>query len=460
MKRHWNSSPFRVSGLYASVSATYIVVSDWLAEPGGWTAGISGIQTTKGLVFVLLSTILIYFLTAREMRHRKAVELQLMRAQRMEAVGQLTNGIAHDFNNFLTVIFGNLELIQQDAGFNGNLRRQADCALLAAERGADLTRRLLAFSRKQSLEPRHIDVNECLAQMKILLGCVVGEGVAVQTKLTADLPTILVDPGQLEASVLNLGLNARDAMPSGGTIVLSTSFSSLKADIRSGNWYVPKGDYITITVKDDGLGMSRRVQKRLLEPFFTTKSAGKGTGLGFPMAHRFVTESGGHVVVTSDVGQGTRVSFYFPIGVAANLSAPSSSRPPDGIAANETVLLVDNDAAVRDVLSNTLTRIGYRVLLASNANEALEHLAGTTQVDLLLTDIVLGNKRSGIDLINEVRHDRPDMPVLLISGVSDPTIMGKIASPAPVGWLAKPFTCRSVSEKLRELLDSSKNQGL
>ncbi|WP_209428426.1 ATP-binding protein [Pararhodobacter sp. SW119] len=271
-----NTPPFRVAGIYLSISLTYIVVSDWLADGRAWTNWLPGIQTTKGIVFVLLSAILIHFLITREMRRRQAVQVQLMRAQRMEAVGQLTSGVAHDFNNFLTVILGNLELIQQDAGCSSDLRKRADHALLAAERGADLTRRLLALSRKQGLEPRLVDVSECVTQMKMLLEVVLGEGVEVVTDLAPGLPPITGDPGQLETAVLNLALNARDAMHSGGVISLTASFVKLDADQTAGRWPVVKGEYVVIAVNDDGQGMPERVQERLLEPFFTTKPEGEG----------------------------------------------------------------------------------------------------------------------------------------------------------------------------------------
>lgn len=454
MIRGWNTPPLRVAGIYLLASVVYILISDWLVEDGGWRGWLPGIQTGKGLAFVCLSAVLIHFLIARELRRRKAVERQLMRAQRMEAVGQLTSSVAHDFNNFLTVILGNLEMIQEDARVRSELRKRADHAMLAAERGADLTRRLLAFSRKQSLEPRLVDVNDCVAQMKMLLGSVLGEGIGVEADLAPGLPPVLADPGQLETAVLNLALNARDAMPSGGTILLATTSVSVDADQTSGKWQVAKGKYVVITVHDDGFGMSQRVQDRLIEPFFTTKPAGEGTGLGFSMTHGFVKQSGGHVVVTSEVGRGTSVKLYFPEAAPAK---PLPADPPihaPGRGGSETVLLVENDIAVRDVLNDLLTRLGYRVLLASQADEAREHLAGDINVDLLMTDIVLVGQCSGIRLVNEVRQTRPSIPVLVISGLADPTITGTLADPANVGWIAKPFSRLTVAQRLRELLDS------
>lgn len=454
MVHRWNTPPFRIAGIYFAVSATYIVLSDWIVEADGWSNWLPGFQTLKGLSFVFLSAILIYILANRELRRRQTVERQLMRAQRMEAVGQLTNGVAHDFNNFLTVIFGNLELIQQEAGSKSALRKQADSALLAAERGADLTRRLLAFSRGQSLEPRHIDVAECLTQMKMLLDCVLGEGISVREELSTDLPKILADPGQLESILLNLGLNSRDAMPMGGTILLTASAVSLDTDFKRGNWHVAKGDYVMITVRDDGCGMPWRVQDRLLEPFFTTKLAGEGTGLGFSMAYKFVKHSGGHVMVQSKVGHGTSVALYFPMASVEERAAADHFNTSEDRLGDETVLLVENDIAVRDVLNTLLTRLGYNVLLASCADEARELRSGSNQVDLLLADVVLGRDQNGIELASEIGQDHPALPVLLISGVADSEMSRTISDPVRVEWLDKPFNRKQVSQRLRDLLDA------
>ncbi len=454
MIHRWNTPPCRIAGIYFVVGAVYIVLSDWVVEAEGWTNWLPGFQTFKGLAFVFLSAILIYLLADRELRRRQKVEQQLMRAQRMEAVGQLTNGVAHDFNNFLTVIFGNLELIHQDAETNSVLRRQVDSALLAAERGADLTRRLLAFSRGQSLEPRNIDVAECLMQMKMLLDCVLGEGITVKESLTPDLPTILADPGQLESVLLNLGLNSRDAMPVGGTILLSGKIVRLDADLSQGKWRVAKGDYVKITVRDDGCGMSQQVQDRLLEPFFSTKPAGEGTGLGFPTVYKFVKQSGGYVMVQSKVGRGTSVALYFPFVEAGERAVSHHFDTTGDRQGNETVILVENDVAVREVLNTLLTRLGYRVLLASCAQEARELLSGADHVDLLLSDVVLGGDQDGISLASEVCQDHPSLPVLLISGVADPEGSRANLIPARVGWLDKPFNRKQVSQRLRDLLDA------
>lgn len=449
----WNTPPVRVAGIYLLVSVIYIVISDWLVEEGVWIAALPAVQTLKGVVFVFLSAILIYVLSARELRRRQAAEKLLLRAQRMEAVGQLTNGVAHDFNNFLTVIFGNLELIHQGAGANSTLRDQVDNALLAAERGAALTRRLLAFSRGQSHEPQQIEIKECLLQLKSLLDCVLGEGIVVETDLADDLPPILADRAQLEATVLNLGLNARDAMPHGGTILLTSRAAKLTSDLTCGNWQVPKGNYVMISVKDDGIGMSQGVQDRLLEPFFTTKPVGKGTGLGFPMAYSFVKQSGGHLVVRSDVDQGASVALYFPIASRDKRAARHYAITSEDRLGDETILVVENDIAVRDVLNTLLIRLGYNVLLASQASEARELLTGKNHVDVLLTDIVLGCEQNGIELANEIRHDHPSLPVLLVSGAADSSITCELSNTAPVRCLEKPFSSKQVSQALREMLD-------
>ncbi len=449
-----NTLPNKVAGIYLVISVVYILVSDGLVEAAGLDKLFPAIQTAKGLIFVFLSALLIHCLISKELRKRKVIEQQLMRAQRMEAVGELTSGVAHDFNNFLTVILGNLDLILQDAGNCETLRKRAGHALLATERGADLTRRLLAFSCKQSLEPRPVDVNACIRQMKMLLGSVLGEGITVEADLAPDLPQIIADPGQFETAVLNLALNARDAMPDGGVIVLSTSVVRLDADQKSGQWHVVKGHYVKIAVNDDGHGMPQHVLEQVAEPFLTTKAKGKGSGLGFPMAHRFVKRSGGHVTVCSAVGRGTTVTLYFPVTTPPEQSAarPDTVAPVKG--GKETVLLVENDAGVRGVLGDILTCLGYRVLLASGAREAHAFMADEPRVDLLMTDIILGGKKSGIELTNEVRKTNPSVSVLVMSGYADSTITERLSDPARSGWLAKPFSRQTVARRIRELLDA------
>jgi len=242
-------------------------------------------------------------------------------------------------------------------------------------------------------------------------------------------------------------------MLSGGTITLTIRVVSLTSGLKQGNWHVPTGTFVVITVEDNGHGMSQRIQDRLLEPFFTTKHAGLGTGLGFPMAHRFVTQSGGHLVVKSEVDQGTSVALYFPLAAAGEQSSGDDFNTSQDRAGNETVLIVENDPAVRDVLTALLTRLGYRVLTASSPSEARDVLAGNDQVDILLTDMVLGCEQNGIELANEIRRDLPALPVLLISGVADVSIACSFSDPDRVRWLDKPFSRKDVSQKLRELLD-------
>lgn len=453
MIRSWKSFPGRVAWIYFVIALAYIVLSDWaveLRQGGSWNPGV---QTLKGIVFVALSAVLIRFLVGREFRRREMLEQQLMRSQRMEAVGQLTSSVAHDFNNFLTVILGNLEMIRLDAAPESPLQKRADNALIATEKGADLSRRLLAFSRKQSLKPRLIDANECLTQMKMLLGSVLGEGIRVETELSRSIAPIKVDPGRLETAILNLALNARDAMPEGGRIVLTTKAAQFGSDQRVGRWTVGKGDHVLISVRDDGCGMTAKVQENLLVPFFTTKSVGKGTGLGFSMTHDFVVQSGGHVTVTSAPGEGTSVDLYFPAFREKDAASDKAMAPKDVVKGTETILLVDNDKAVRTVLGDMLAQLGYTVVNASRASEASEIVAQRGGIDLLITDVVLGGARDGIELVNDLRKTHPVFPVLLISGLADPAILEKLFVPAQVGWLSKPFSRLSVARKLRELLD-------
>ena len=452
MIHRWNRPTFKIAAIYFLAGGCFIVASEWLVAKGDGVDRFFWVQTVKGLVFVLLTAILIYVLIAKELRRRQSVELQLVRAQRMEAIGGLTSGVAHDFNNFLTVIIGNLELIQQDAESNCDRRRQVDNALLAAERSADLARRLLAFSRERSLEPQYFNLNECLTQMKMLLDSVLGEGIEVSVDLAPELPAILADPGQLETSLLNLGLNARDAMPSGGDIIIKSSVVSLHSEFKLGKWRVAKGNYVVLTVEDDGPGMSQQVQDRLLEPFFTTKPVGEGTGLGFPMTYTFVRQTGGNVVVNSKLGHGTSVALYFPIATDMRTSLRDCHLTSEDRIGEETILIVDNDKAIRDVLNELLTRLGYQVLMAADAEEAQKLMEENSEVDLFIADIDLASEVNGVELANEICFSRPVLPVLFSSGVEDSTIIREFFNPARAGWLSKPFNRAQISQELRDLL--------
>ncbi|MFL5046727.1 MAG: ATP-binding protein, partial [Xanthobacteraceae bacterium] len=386
----------------------------------------------------------------------KHAEIQLAHAQKMDAIGQLTGGVAHDFNNLLTAILLNADVLA-DRMSDDKLRPLAEATRMAAERGADLTKRLLAFGRRQTLEPRPTDVNGLVAGMEQLMRRTLGEHIAIDIRAAPDLWPATVDPGQLEAAVVNLALNARDAMPQGGRITIETGnveidegYAALNADVRP-------GDYIMIGVSDTGTGMPADVLSRAFEPFFTTKEVGKGTGLGLSMIYGFVKQSGGHARIYSEVGVGTVVRLYLPRShVPAEAGAvrhrPAGALPTGG----ETILLVEDDPLVRKHTEHQLVDLGYRVVAAENAAEALDRVKEGTMPDLLFTDIVMPGSINGRELADQLRARWPHLKVLYTSGFSH----GMLDTPlggqaAPQHLLAKPFRRRDLATKVREVLDEA-----
>lgn len=446
--------PVKVAGIYALISLAYIFGSDWIVEADMSPLWRPNIQTFKGAAFVLASAFVIALLIRRELLRYAQVEQAFVKAQRMDAVGKLTSGIAHDFNNLLMVILGNLELIEDEAAQNEVIARRVANALLATDRGTDLTRRLLSFSRQQIMEPRLVDVNDNIHSMAKLMHSVLGEGIEIREKLADDLPLIRVDPGQLESAILNLAINSRDAMPQGGNLSLTTGFMELDKGHADGRWHVPAGRYVMISVNDDGEGIPDAVQDRLCEPFFSTKPEGKGTGLGLAMVHGFVKQSDGHIVFYSSEGRGTTVKLYFP---EAETRASASGLPPDRlpspVGGTETILLVENDLAVREVMYVFLKNLGYRILVTERVPDALTILRNEPDTQLLITDIILGDRRTGIELAHEARTINPSLAILLVSGYADPTITGQLADFARIGWLAKPFGHEALARRVRLMLD-------
>jgi signal transduction histidine kinase len=386
----------------------------------------------------------------------KHAEAQLAHAQKMEAIGQLTGGVAHDFNNLLTAILLNADVLA-DRMTDDKLRPLAEATRMAAERGADLTRRLLAFGRRQTLEPRPTDVNALVTGMEQLMRRTLGEHIAIDIRAGPDLWPATVDPGQLEAAVVNLALNARDAMPQGGRITIETGnveldegYTSLNADVRA-------GDYIMVAVGDTGSGMTADVVSRAFEPFFTTKEVGKGTGLGLSMIYGFVKQSGGHARIYSEVGVGTVVKLYLPrshepAAATAGRQKTKVELPTGG----ETILLVEDDPLVRKHTESQLLALGYRVVAAENAAEAIDRVNRGTTPDLLFTDIVMPGLMNGRELAEQLRERWPGLKVLYTSGFShgmlDTPLGGQVA---PKHLLGKPFRRRDLATKVREILDEA-----
>lgn len=392
----------------------------------------------------------------RDLTSRHRIEEELRQAHKMEAVGQLTGGIAHDFNNLLTVVSGNLEMIERrltDDRARALLRE----AQGAAEDGAKLTAQLLAFGRKQPLNAKLADVGQLVSRFSDLLRRALGETIELRTIVSGAPGAALVDASQLQNALLNLALNARDAMPRGGRLTVEVSAAKLDADYASMYPEVRTGSYVLISVTDTGAGMPAEVRQRAFEPFFTTKGVGAGTGLGLSMVYGFTKQSGGHVQIYSEVGQGTSVRLFLP---AASMVAPQAEPvsaddhlPPSGLpGGSETILVVEDDARVRRVAVARLEDMTYRVLQAETAAEALAVLGAHPEVALLFTDIVMPGGMSGDELAREARKLRPGLKIIMTSGFAEPSVAVRELA-AEASWLKKPYSAMDLAVRIRELLD-------
>lgn len=388
----------------------------------------------------------------RDLTSRHRMEEELRQAQKMEAVGQLTGGIAHDFNNLLTVISGNLEMIErrlEDSRLLALLREAQD----AADDGAKLTGQLLAFGRRQALNAKLADIGQLVSNFAELLRRTLGETIELRTVITGASPSALVDTAQLQNALLNLALNARDAMPRGGRLSVEISRVHLDADYAQMYPQLRTGDYVLVSVSDTGMGMSAEVKQRAFEPFFTTKGVGAGTGLGLSMVYGFAKQSGGHVQLYSEPGQGTTVRLFLPAvshqaGASGRGGSEAESANPRG---HECILVVEDDARVRRVAVARLEDEGYTVIEAGSGAEALDAIARHPEIRLLFTDIVMPGGMLGDELAREVRAVRPDIKVLFTSGYAEPGLAGREL--AEGSWLKKPYTAKELATRLRLLLD-------
>ncbi|MBM0103119.1 PAS domain S-box protein [Steroidobacter sp. S1-65] len=385
----------------------------------------------------------------------RATEEMVRQAQKMEAVGQLTGGVAHDFNNILQVIVGNLDVVRRlvpaDAG---RVQRSVEQALNGARQAASLTQRLLAFSRRQPLDPKPTDVNSLVGGMADLLNRSLGETIAVETVRGAGLWKIEVDPNALESAILNLAVNARDAMPHGGRLTIETVNAYIDEAYAISHAEVAPGQYVLICISDTGMGMDAETLKRAFEPFFTTKPVGQGTGLGLSQVYGFVKQSGGHVKIYSEVGQGTTVKIYLPRFEAA--SSESDAAPampiPEGTS-QETVLVVEDEAAVRAYSVDALRDLGYCVLEAADGPSALRLLETAGPVDLLFTDVVLPGGMTGAQLAAQVQALRPGIKVLFTTGYARNAIFHHGRLDKGVQLITKPFSYADLASKVRDVLD-------
>jgi PAS domain S-box-containing protein len=386
----------------------------------------------------------------REAQHElERAREQLFQSQKMEAIGQLTGGLAHDFNNLLTAITGGLDLVKRRLaqGRANEVDRYIESIQHAASRAGALTHRLLAFARRQTLDPRYTDANVLVAEMRDLLDRTVGPRIETRAVTAENVWPTMCDPNQLENAILNLCINARDAMPEGGSLTIETANASLEEPD------LPHGDYVAISVADTGTGMEPDVLAHALDPFFTTKPAGHGTGLGLPMVYGFATQSGGQVRLLSRVGEGTTVRIYLPRWrgepEAPELQPKVKEMPTRE---GETVLVVDDDPSVRMLMSEALKEFGYEVVETSNAASGLKLLDSNVRFDLLIADVALPGSINGRQLADAAHRTRPRLPVLFVSGYAEEAALGKDKLGTGLHILNKPFSVERLASRVRELL--------
>ena len=383
---------------------------------------------------------------------RKRLEVQLRQAQKMEAVGQLAGGVAHDFNNLLTVITSYSGMLLQELASADPMRADVEEIRRAAERASGLTRQLLAFSRQQVMRPEVLDVNTVVRDLQKMLRRVLPEDVALVTNLAPTLGLVSVDVGQLEQVIVNLAVNARDAMPSGGTLTVETADVELGEECRDIHPELVPGPHVMLAVSDTGVGMDAATQAQIFEPFYTTKEPGKGTGLGLSTVYGIVKQSGGHVWVSSEPGAGTTFKLYLPCEGPAGAPSLQAESPPPMLKGTETILLVEDDPAVRAATRRMLARSGYRILEARDGGEALHVMrADGGLVELVVTDVVMPEK-SGLELAGLLRLMRPDVAVLFMSGYAESELARQVLVAPRSVFLQKPFTAEELARKVREAL--------
>ncbi len=388
---------------------------------------------------------------AEDITDRRALEDQFRQAQKMEAVGRLAGGVAHDFNNLLMVISGYAEVILAQLDLHSPLHEKGRAIQLAADRATTLTRQLLAFSRKQLLELKVVDVNAIVQDMERLLRPLIGENVEFVTMLAPEAAHTRADAGQLEQVLMNLVVNAKDAMPDGGKLTIQTTTIVVDENHRRGQQFIRPGNYVTLSVSDSGMGMDRETQSRIFEPFFTTKEKGKGTGLGLSTVYGIVKQSGGYVMVQSELGRGTTFHIYLP-QVEEPTEKHATPAPGAALGGSETILLVEDEESVRQLVRDTLAAKGYRVVEAENGEAGMASAASHKgKIDLVITDVVMPGM-GGRELVQQLSRSRPETKVLYLSGYTEDAIVSDGSIESGTAFLQKPFTLQNLSRKVREVL--------
>jgi signal transduction histidine kinase/ActR/RegA family two-component response regulator len=392
----------------------------------------------------------------RDITAVRETEHRLIQAQKMESVGQITGGVAHDFNNILTVVIGNIEMLGERIHNDPESQRIVDAVLDAAGRGADLTSRLLAFSKRQTLQPRIVDVNKLVNDTHQLLLRVLGENIEIRTELQPDTWPAIVDSAHLQSALLNLAVNARDAMPEGGKLTIETGNTTLDEHYAASNPDARLGDFVMLAISDTGTGIAPGFRDQVFEPFFTTKEVGRGSGLGLSMVYGFSRQSGGHVKIYSEQGHGTVVRLYLPRstkGAAVQAQAPAAPKKV-ATAGSETILVVEDDALVRSFVMTQLKALGYRTLAGSTGAEGLAQLESEKNIALLFTDVVLPGGMNGRQLADEARRRWPHLKVLYTSGYTENAIVHHGRLDPGIRLLSKPYRLDELASAVRAALDS------
>ncbi|HJT89700.1 MAG TPA: response regulator [Bryobacteraceae bacterium] len=394
---------------------------------------------------------------ARLRRERNRLEEQFRQAQKMEAVGRLAGGVAHDFNNLLTVITGYSDLLLAGRELKEAHRTALEEIRRSAERGGALTNQLLAFSRRQPLQARVVHLNELVLQIEKLLRRLIGEDIELVTIPAAARDVVEADPGRLEQVLMNLAVNARDAMPDGGKLTIETGTVHLNESFSARQLAVPPGHYVTISIADTGTGMDEETQSHLFEPFFTTKNPGRGTGLGLATAYGIIRQSGGAIRIYSELNKGTTARVYLPLAEDKAQNRQEEAQPAEQLTGVETILLVEDEARVRKLIVDVLTARGYKVIEATRGEEAIRLCSmHDAKIDLSVVDVVMP-EMSGPDLIRQITPLKPGMRVLYISGYTDEAIVHHGILRSGAAFLQKPFLPDVLVRKVRELLDSRSN---
>jgi len=392
-----------------------------------------------------------------DVTEQKALETKFAQSQKMQAVGQLAGGVAHDFNNLLTVIIGNCEFLLMRHQAGDPSFKEINEVHQNALRAASLVSQLLAFSRKQTMQPKVLALNDVIGELAQMLRRLVGEGIALTVERGADLWAVHADEAQLGNAIINLVVNARDAMPSGGTVTIKTANETVPAAATLGTAIMPAGEYVRIEVADTGTGMSQEIQSKIFDPFFTTKPVGQGTGLGLATVYGIVKQSGGFITVDSEVGKGTAFNIYLPRRKVEAVEAQAPEAPAAvmrDVTGQDTILLVEDEEAVRSFAARALRMRGYNVLEAGGGEEALEIVgAGQAKIDLVITDVVMPNM-DGPTMVRSIKASHPDLPVIFMSGYAEEAFRKNDQSSADIHFLPKPFGLKQLAAKVKEVLSS------